>query len=74
MAARDLQVEGIVADRLGRPLFHCHICHRPITRLDFAKLCLRLPDPDETADEYRDAELIDQIAHFDCTVSSQAAG
>ncbi len=73
MAARDFQAEGVVVDRSGRPLFYCHLCHGPITRLDFAKLCLRLPDPGETVDEYCDSELIGQLSHFDCTAGAQAA-
>lgn len=70
---RDFKAEGIISDRLGRPLFHCPQCGGPITSLDFACLGLRLPDFDESACDYLDAEVIDSLSHFDCPVAARAA-
>jgi hypothetical protein len=58
---------------VGRPLFHCPQCGAPITHLDFAQLGLRLPDIDECASDYFDAEVIDSLSHFDCPMAARAA-
>ncbi len=69
----DFTAQGVLLDRRGQPLFLCAVCHGPLTTADFAQLRLRLPDPDETAGEYLDAELIDGLAHYDCTHAARAA-
>ncbi|MDI6858769.1 MAG: hypothetical protein QME71_10705 [Dehalococcoidia bacterium] len=72
MPVRDYRSEGILLDARGLPLFCCRACQRPLTRRDFAELGLRLPDPGETAGEYCDEELIDDLTHFDCPVAARA--
>jgi hypothetical protein len=69
----DFGAQRVLLDRRGQPLFLCSVCHGPLTTADFAQLRLRLPDPDETAGEYLDAELIDGLAHYDCTHAARAA-
>ena len=72
MSDRDYRSEGVLLDARGLPLFYCRACQRPITRRDFYELGLRFPDPDETAADYCDEELIDDLAHFDCPAVRRA--
>lgn len=55
-----------VLDDRGRVMFVCRACREPISHDDFFALGLRLPDAGETRDEYRDAELIDEVEHEAC--------
>lgn len=61
-----------VLDERGRAMFHCGACGRPISVDDFFQLGLRLPERGESADEYRDAELLDRIDHIDCARTARA--
>jgi len=71
--ARDYQREGIVGDRRGAPLFLCSLCRGALTFADFDRQGLRLPESGETAQEYLDAELIDELAHYDCVSAAREA-
>ena len=71
--ARDYQAEGIVRDQRGAPLFSCALCGAPLTVLDFARQALRCPESGETARDYLDAELIDDLSHYDCVVAAREA-
>ena len=55
-----------VADRQGRPMFHCRFCDNPMTQADFFEQGLRLPDAHESIADYRDAELLDDFEHTTC--------
>jgi hypothetical protein len=65
-----------VTDDRGRVMFHCSVCGEAMTRSDFYDAELRLPDRGESAEEYCDAELIDQLEHATCVkrVRSSRAG
>jgi hypothetical protein len=71
--ARDYQAEGIVRDKRGVPLFHCSLCGAPLTMVDFDRQALRFPEGEETAQDYLDAELIDELSHFDCVAAARQA-
>ena len=62
-----------IADRLGRPMFTCATCGRPITTDDFFDLALRSPDDGESQDDYFAAELLDCISHSECTRAAHAS-
>ena len=55
-------------DRQGRPCFLCGVCRAALSASDVAELGLRVPDPDETIEEYCDAELLDpqELDHPRC--------
>ena len=61
-----------VRDEHGHVMFLCGNCAAPISVDDFFDLGLRLPDRGESADEYRDAELLDRIDHVDCARAARA--
>ncbi|HEY8172358.1 MAG TPA: hypothetical protein VIH21_04660 [Dehalococcoidia bacterium] len=61
-----------ITDEHGRAMFHCAVCRRPLTNDDFFELGLRLPDRFETAGDYFDAELIDELEHPECTHARRA--
>ena len=61
-----------ILDGRGRVMFHCAVCGGAISTDDFFELGLRLPDYGESADEYRDAELLDRIDHVDCSKAARA--
>ena len=71
--ARDYQTEGIVRDQQGAPLFRCSLCGAPLTVVDFGRQALRCPDGGETAQDYLDAELIDELSHYDCAGAARQA-
>ena len=51
-----------VVDHLGHTVLTCASCHTPLTPDDFFELGMRLPEPDETRDEYIEDELIDYVS------------
>ena len=55
-------------DRQGQPRFKCGVCRATLSASDVAELGLRIPDPDETIEEYCDAELLDpqELYHPRC--------
>lgn len=61
-----------ILDERGRVMFRCAACGGAISVDDFFQLGLRLPDLGESADDYRDAELLDRIDHVDCVRASRA--
>ena len=61
-----------ILDERGRAMFHCGACGGAISVDDFFQLGLRLPDRGESADDYRDAELLDRIDHVDCLRAARA--
>jgi len=71
--ARDYQAEGIVRDQQGAPLFRCSLCGAPLTLVDFGRQALRCPESEETAQDYLDAELIDELNHYDCVSLTRKA-
>jgi hypothetical protein len=58
--------QEIVGDLSGRPFMTCAACSGPLCKEDFWKAKLRLPEHGETPEEYRDAELIDDLRHVSC--------
>jgi hypothetical protein len=62
-----------LVDYRGRVMFVCKCCQQPITRDDFFDLGLRVPDTDESRDDYCEAELLDEVSHLDC-LSAKRAG
>lgn len=44
----------------------CRACGSPLTADDLTAQGLRLPEPDETSEEYVDAELCDDVRHPRC--------
>ena len=61
-----------ILDEHGRVLFRCRTCDGAMTSDDFFHLGLRLPERGESADEYRDAELLDRIDHLACAREARA--
>jgi len=61
-----------ILDERGRIMFRCSHCGEPMTRSDFFDLGLRVPDRDETVDDYCDAELIDRFEHGPCLARARA--
>ena len=61
-----------IVDEHGLVMFLCSTCRGALNVDDFFQLGLRLPERGESADEYRDAELLDRIDHVDCTHSARA--
>ena len=59
-------------DRHGNVMFWCDRCRMPISRSDILDLGMRLPDYGETAEDYRDAELIDAFRHSSCAAAAKA--
>lgn len=55
-----------VVDEHGAVMFACPTCGRPLTEDDFFDLGLRLPERGESRDDYRDAELLDEVSHLRC--------
>ncbi|MDP9237402.1 MAG: hypothetical protein M3P30_08410 [Chloroflexota bacterium] len=64
---------GPVVDFYGRPIFVCSACGGPVTDDDFFELGLRYPEPGESKDDYRGAELLDQVDHVDCRKAARAS-
>ena len=64
--------ETPILDERGRVMFHCGACDGAILVDDFFQLGLRLPERGESADDYRDAELLDRIDHVDCSPAGRA--
>lgn len=62
-----------ITDRLGRPIFSCAACGRPLTTDDFFAMALRFPDDGESQDDYFAAELLDSISHSDCARAAHAS-
>lgn len=62
-------------DRQGRPRFLCGVCRAALSASDLAELGLRVPDSDETIEEYCDAELLDaqEVYHRRCREREEAA-
>jgi len=64
--------ETPILDEHGRVMFRCSTCDGAISVDDFFQLGLRLPERGESADDYRDAELLDRIDHADCSQAARA--
>jgi hypothetical protein len=64
--------ETPILDERGSVMFHCGACGGAISIDDFVQLGLRLPDRGESADDCRDAELLDRIDHVDCSRAARA--
>ncbi len=64
--------EAPLLDERGRVMFHCGRCGGAISADEFFQLGLRLPERGESADDYRDAELLDRMDHVDCSRSVRA--
>lgn len=62
-----------IVDRHGSIMFYCSFCGTPIGRDDIIELGMRLPDFGETAEEYRDAELVDAFQHRQCLGAARAS-
>ena len=60
-----------IVDEHGLVMFLCGTCQGAVNVDDFFQLGLRLPERGESADEYRDAELLDGIDHVDCIRSAR---
>ena len=71
--SRDYQAQGIVRDQRGAPLFRCSLCVAPLTVVDFSRQALRCPESGETAQDYLDAEVIDELSHYDCIGAARKA-
>ena len=71
--ARNYEVEGILRDQRGSPLFRCSVCGAPLSVVDFFHQGLRYPESGETAQDYLDTELIDELAHCDCVGAARKA-
>ena len=56
-----------ITDRYGRIMFRCAACDEPLITDDFFVLGLRFPDDGETQDDYFAAQLLDSVAHLDCS-------
>jgi hypothetical protein len=56
----------LLIDYRGRVMFVCPVCGGAIAKEDLYELGLRLPDYGESAEEYRDAELLDDLEHARC--------
>jgi hypothetical protein len=41
--------------------------------VDFGRQALRYPESAETAQDYLDAELIDELSHYDCVSAAREA-
>ncbi|HYM15204.1 MAG TPA: hypothetical protein VEZ14_06565 [Dehalococcoidia bacterium] len=61
-----------VLDFHGRVMFHCGACGAPVGKDDFFELGLRLPDADESKDDYCESELVDSVSHPACLRASGA--
>ena len=61
-----------LVDHAGMPMFACARCGAPLTDDDFFELGLRLPERGESALDYFDAELLDELQHPRCTQSVPA--
>lgn len=64
--------QDAVVDFRGRIMFHCSVCGAAITKDDFFHIGLRFPDPDETKDDYCEAELVDTVTHPRCLTAARA--
>ncbi len=62
----DYRPQAIPRDSRGNVSFFCVDCGRPLTMADFHSMGLREPEPGETAGEYMDDELVDDLAHAEC--------
>jgi hypothetical protein len=62
-----------IVDRHGNVMFYCDYCGTPICRDDVLELGFRLPEFGESADDYRDAELIDSLRHERCLAAARAS-
>lgn len=63
---------ALILDREGHPLLRCSRCNGPIGEEDIYAEGLRLPEHGETAADYFEAELIDELHHTDCPSSFRA--
>ena len=61
-----------VVDGHGNVMFWCDCCGTAINRSDILYVGLRLPDAGETAEDYRDSELIDSFRHVGCVGATKA--
>ena len=55
-------------DFSGRPFFYCRVCGDPLSGDDILAVGLRLPEPNESVEEYCDEELVDsrELRHAHC--------
>lgn len=63
----------LVLDRHGQPLLRCSRCNGAIAEDDIYAEGLRLPEHGETASDYFEAELIDELHHVDCRMNVKAS-
>jgi hypothetical protein len=73
IAMKEVAMNEPLRDHRGRVMFGCSLCGGALAKEDLFELGLRLPDSGETAEEYRDAELIDDLQHARC-LSEKLAG
>lgn len=66
------QQSSVLLDLRGQPLLRCSRCGAGLAEEDLYAEGLRLPDPGETADDYREAELLDALYHVDCRTALRA--
>lgn len=66
------QMDEPILDEHGRVMFRCAACGGAILMQDFFEIGLRLPERGESADDYRDAELLDRIDHVACATRARA--
>jgi len=55
-----------IVDERGQVMLRCGTCGGAMSFDDLFELGLRTPESGESADEYRDAELIDRLDHVGC--------
>ncbi len=65
--------QHIVLDAKGRPFMRCAVCGAPLRKEDFWNAGLRLPEHGETAEEFCDAELVDDLRHVACLSAAARA-
>jgi hypothetical protein len=64
--------DDIVRDARGTPMFICPSCGEALRQTDVFDHGLRLPDYGETRDDYLEAELLDELQHYDCLRAKRA--
>jgi transcription initiation factor IIE alpha subunit len=66
-------IDRPLLDYRGTVMFHCDRCGGAMSQNDLYELGLRLPDAGESRDDYRSAELIDDLTHAACILAHRSA-